>query len=521
MDRELNDNLVDVAQRPVKDAETEKALISICIRNKEALDKVVGKRIVKSDFSDPRNAAIFEAISELYMKNGMIDRFSICDHLEKEGKINAAGGEEYVFALANTASVASNLESYIDTVRQKSSLRLLVNTFDEFGKISRSGRKEVNDIVDAAVTRLTELRENEEGVGFEGIDDIMRRNIKEIHDIARGNKKKKAVYTGFRCLDNMLGGLRPGTLNIIAARPGMGKTALVLNIATNIAYNTHTPVTIFSLEMSKSEIGNRILASRSSVTSKDLQKAKISPEKEKELLNVFAELSSLPIYISDSSNVTPVSMLSDCKKLKAKGMLGVIILDYLQLMTYPERGGNVSRQQEISDISRSLKLLAKDMEVPVIALSQLSRGSEKRDDHTPMLSDLRDSGAIEQDADSVLFIDRADYYKKEEVPEIQDAKLIIAKNRHGETGKVSLKWWGAKTMFFEENKRYDPVDPTTTGVQSSSYTRTTSQASAASDYTFEEDDVPPPPPPPDGDEFGNAENEAFFADSNDSLPEGF
>ena len=202
-------------------------------------------------------------------------------------------------------------------------------------------------------------------------------------------------------------------------------------------------------------------------------------------------------------------------------MLGVIILDYLQLMTYPERGGNVSRQQEISDISRSLKLLAKDMEVPVIALSQLSRGSEKRDDHTPMLSDLRDSGAIEQDADSVLFIDRADYYKKEEIPEIQDAKLIIAKNRHGETGKVSLKWWGAKTMFFEENKRYDPVDPTTTGVQSSSYTRTTSQASAASDYTFEEDDVPPPPPPPDGDEFGNAENEAFFADSNDSLPEGF
>ena len=270
--------------------------------------------------------------------------------------------------------------------------------------------------------------------------------------------------------------------------------------------------------MSKSEIGNRILASRAKVTAKELQKATLTPEKEQELAKVFGELAGLPIYIDDNSDVSPVTMLSRCKDLKAKGMLGLVIVDYLQLMTIPGRAGS-SRQQEISDISRSLKILAKDLGVPVIALSQLSRGSEKRDDHTPMLSDLRDSGAIEQDADSVIFIDRADYYKKDEVPEIQDAKLIIAKNRHGETGKVHVKWWGAKTLFMDIPRDSDPVDPTTTGTQSS-YTRTTTPQASASDYNLE-DEEPPFAPISEDDIPVNDENEEFFADSNDSFPDGF
>ena len=227
----------------------------------------------------------------------------------------------------------------------------------------------------------------------------------------------------------MLGGLRPGTLNIIAARPGMGKTALVINMATNIAQNYNKNVNIFSLEMSKSEIGNRIFASRTSTSAKTLQRAKIKREDELELGRAYKVLAPLPIYIDDNSNVNPVTMLAKCKELKAEGRLGLVILDYLQLMTMPGKGNNSSRQQEISDISRSLKIMAKELNVPVIALSQLSRGSEKRDDHTPMLSDLRDSGAIEQDADSVLFIDRNDYYRKGEEMKsepVTEAKIIIA-----------------------------------------------------------------------------------------------
>ncbi|MBR5740876.1 MAG: replicative DNA helicase [Clostridiales bacterium] len=521
-ERELKDNLATgPAERPsvpLHDVETEKALLSLCIRNKEALDSAVGKRIVKENFSDKRNALIFEAITKLYMNNGSIDRFNVCEQLEKMGAINSAGGTEYVFAVANTASVASNADSYIESIREKSSMRQVVNTLKDLEKKASSGTNDVNDIIDLAVSRLTPIRENNDGVGFEGLNAILKRNINEIHAISSGKEKVNSVKTGFRGLDAMLGGFRPGTLNIIAARPGMGKTALVINIATNVAVHRNYNVNIFSLEMSKSEIGNRILASRASTTAKELQRAKISPEKEQELAKVFGELSGLPIYIDDNSDVSPVTMLSKCKDLKAKGMLGLVIVDYLQLMTMPGRA-NSSRQQEISDISRSLKVLAKDMGVPVIALSQLSRGSEKRDDHTPMLSDLRDSGAIEQDADSVIFIDRADYYKKDEVPEIQDAKLIVAKNRHGETGKVHVKWWGAKTLFFEENRKYDPVDPTTTG-QQSSYTRTTSSEASASDYNFE-DEEPPFAPVSDEDVPVNEENEDFFADSNDSFPDGF
>ena len=370
-ERELKDNLAtgpaEKPSVPLHDVETEKALLSLCIRNKDTLDSAVGKRIVKENFSDKRNALIFEAITKLYMSNGAIDRFNVCEQLEKMGAINSAGGTEYVFAVANTASVASNADSYIESIREKSSMRQVINTLRDLEKKASSGTNEVNDIIDLAVSRLTPIRENNEGAGFEGLNDILRRNINGIHAISSGKERVNAVKTGFRGLDHMLGGFRPGTLNIIAARPGMGKTALVINIATNVAIHRNYNVNIFSLEMSKSEIGNRILASRAKVTAKELQKATLTPEKEQELAKVFGELAGLPIYIDDNSDVSPVTMLSRCKDLKAKGMLGLVIVDYLQLMTIPGRAGS-SRQQEISDISRSLKILAKDMGVPVIAL---------------------------------------------------------------------------------------------------------------------------------------------------------
>ena len=237
--------------------------------------------------------------------------------------------------------------------------------------------------------------------------------------------------------------------------------------------------------------------------------------------------------MDDKSDVNPITMRSKLKELKSSGRLGLVIVDYIQLMGSGINRSGASRQQEITDISRELKLMAKDMDVPIIALSQLSRGAEKREDHTPMLSDLRDSGAIEQDADTVIFIDRPDYYNKgEEKPEIADAHIILAKNRKGETGKVNMKWWGRKTMFFEEDREGDPKDPMATGAapkSSSPYTRTTDKASASSEYSFEEDDyatgtydAPPENDPGDmgGDDLSNPENDDFFNDSNDNFPSG-
>lgn len=512
-------------EKAIKDLDTERALLALCMNKKEGLDAVVLNRIVKEDFADPRHAIIFETISELYINGGKIDRFTLRSHLESKGKLNAAGDSSYLFNVANADGVMSNIDSYIQIIREKSRMRDFVNTLNSLTTKAMSGRSTVNDLVDAGVGKFTEMRGQDDGTGFEDIHSILRKNIEALHEASTNKDGQKAIKSGFRGLDSKLGGFRPGTLNIVAARPGMGKTALVINIAVNVAFARHYPVNIFSLEMSKSEIGNRILACRSNVTGKELQRAKVTAEQEKELWNTVKQLSDLPIYVDDASTVTPGSMRSKCKDLKAKGQLGLIIVDYLQLMSYGERA-NSSRQQEVSDISRSLKVLAKELEVPVIALSQLSRGSEKRgEDHTPMLSDLRDSGAIEQDADAVVFIDRADYYKKdEEAPKaIQDAKLIVAKNRHGETGNVPVKWWGARTLFFESDKRYDPQDPQATGTQS--------KMSSSANYSYEspeeqmaepapaeeppfdmrEDDIPPE----------NPDNEEFFADSNAGFPDDF
>jgi len=551
MDRELYDNLADPAVSAsavssTQDVETEKALLSVCMRKKEALDTTINRGITKESFSDERNRLIFEAIATLYIDNGTIDRFNIVDVLEHKGYMTRAGGTQYIFSVADAPAVTSNLESYIKIVKEKCSMRMLMAAFDEFKKSGASGESSTNDIIDLCVGRLTAMREAPEGIGFEALQAILKRNLNEIHAIINGKERESTVLTGFRGLDAMLGGLKPGSLNIIAARPGMGKTSLVINIATNVAVHKRHNVDIFSLEMSKAEIGNRILASRADVTSKELARAKISKEKEEELTRAYRTLAELPIYIDDNSAVNPVKMLSKCKELKSRGQLGLVIVDYLQLMSGSGLSKNASRQEEVANISRSLKIMAKDLQVPIIALAQLSRASEKRSSDradgsgTPLLSDLRDSGAIEQDADTVLFIDR-DYYKKGEETPVQDARLIVAKNRHGETGTVHVKWWAAKTMFFEEDRKYDPVDPTTTGAQSSSsaYTRTVSSDASASDYKFEgepepppfdmdpnavssyDDDMPMPQAPDEDSEFANPDNDDFFEGSSSDFPEGF
>ena len=295
-----------------------------------------------------------------------------------------------------------------------------------------------------------------------------------------------------------------------------------------MAINRNIPVAIFSLEMSKVEIGNRILSSIAGVNSRNIQQGKLSDQEYKKIADSRDVISKMRLYIDDNSQVTPAKMSAKLKELDAAGNLRLIILDYLQLMTMP--GRQESRQNEISAISRNLKVMAKEMKVPIIALSQLSRAAGQREDHTPQLTDLRDSGAIEQDADMVIFIDRPDYYKKSDVGDGEDeqadlpqkdAYIYLSKNRQGEVGRVKVKWWAERTLFYEE-RRDDPVDPESSGVmRESSFKRTVSANAASADYKFDDPAPSDIPDPTEAPPEANDANDEFFDNANADFPDGF
>lgn len=532
-DRDQMDNLTGDNNSATNVLEAEKAVLSLCMRHREALEASVMKRIVAEDFSDPRHVTIFKAISELYLEGNQANRITVCDKLQSTGKTKQAGGDEYVFDIANIHVVLSAGDSYIDVVIKNSLNRKLLSTLDELHDKAVNHKGTVKDIVDTGISKLNLLKVDEDNQGFESIGSIARRNLVELREAMKGGETK-TVKTGFSYLDNITGGFKPGTMNIIAARPGMGKTALMLNIATNVATMYSKTVAIFSLEMSKSEIVNRILAAQSRTDFKKIERAEVSPEDLAELESTLKRITLLPIYIDEKTGTNPIDIRAKCKDLEntAPNGVGLVIIDYLQLMTYPDKASG-SRQNEIAAISRDIKVLAKELSVPVIALSQLNRGTENREDgdHTPGLADIRDSGAIEQDADCVIFIHRPEYYNKKkegstgDKPKIEDAQLIVAKNRHGETSTAYVKWYGAKTTFFEQPRRDDPKDP-----MENAYNRTTTSDRASGDYKFDEAEEPPFPSEDDAPaDMGYeeeapdfSENEDFFSsDTHDDLPEGF
>lgn len=503
-ERKLRDNLASkLTTKGPFDIDSEKALLSLCLKNTDVLNEVVSSKIKVDDFYDVKHAYIFDAIYKVYLAEGKnVDPYTVAAQLEHDGNINSAGGNSYVLGLTDVYSVRSSVEDYVNIICDKSQRRKIIKVMGEFSDMANNGSGTAKDIADGLIGSLNTLTDDEEAKGFEGIDSIFKTTMNNMLELKHGKGLKDIVKTGFPRLDHMLGGLRPGTLNILAARPGMGKTALAINIAVNVAELTNKNVNIFSLEMSKSEIASRILAQKSSVTSRDIQTANISDEKQIELGKVCFQLGKMPIYINDSAAMNPAAMMSACKLLKSRQQLGLVIVDYLQLMSIPNKSSNASRQTEVAEISRGLKVLAKELEVPIIALSQLSRGTEGREEHTPQLSDLRDSGAIEQDADSVWFIERDNYYNKEgDAPDKQGGRIIVAKNRHGQTGNIYVRWIGSKTLFTEATKNGEPPEP---GRPTSS-----AQAAAAS-YSFPEEPQaeptvvqggyaspePPPPPPP-------------------------
>lgn len=450
---------VPAGRLPPQNVHAEQAVLCSCLDSETALT-VVSAILNPEDFYRPDHRLIFSAILELLSTRSAVDIITVSDLLGKRGELEQVGGTAYISQLSDLAVIRSNASEYAAIVRQKAMLRKLIMSLDDVTKLSYEGEQEANNLVDIAIKRLSDIRENPTGGGFETIYEILKRTLQEIVDISKGKKERSVVRTGFPLLDRAMGGLRPGSLIIVAARPAMGKSAFVINIATNTAINYNTHVAFFSLEMSKSEIGNRILASRSNVSTQALQNAEIKENDWEQISKAMTLLTPAPFYIDDRSGINTIEMMAKCRQLKNENKLGLIIVDYLQLMNSAGNRGGGNRQQEISEISRSLKIMAKELEVPVIALSQLSRGAEYREDRRPLLADLRDSGAIEQDADLVMFIYRDKYYDKSiQKPEIEDAEIILAKNRQGETRTVMVKWWARKTLFFEPDQPGMPGDP--------------------------------------------------------------
>ena len=450
---------VPAGRLPPQNVQAEQAVLCSCLDSENALT-VVSAILNPEDFYRPDHKLIFSAILELLSTRSAVDIITVSDLMGKRGELEQVGGTAYISQLSDLSVIRSNAAEYAAIVRQKAMLRKLINSLDDVTKLSYEGEQEANNLVDIAIKRLSDIRENPTGGGFETIYDILKRTLQEIVDISKGKKERSVVRTGFPLLDKAIGGLRPGSLIIVAARPAMGKSAFVINIATNTAINYNTHVAFFSLEMSKAEIGNRILASRTDVSTYALQSADIKENDWEQIGKAMSLLTPAPFYIDDRSGINTIEMMAKCRQLKNENKLGLIIVDYLQLMNSAGNRGGGNRQQEISEISRSLKIMAKELQVPVIALSQLSRGAEYREDRRPLLADLRDSGAIEQDADMVMFIYRDKYYDNStKKAEVEDAEIIIAKNRQGETKTVMVKWWARKTLFFEPDQPGQPGDP--------------------------------------------------------------
>ena len=352
--------------------------------------------------------------------------------------------------LPDKVPFAANSGKYIKIVEEKSLLRQLIKASDEIQTLGYEQSEEVDDIVDQAEKKIFNIMQGKNQKGYTALKEILVESFAEIEKLYNQKEPITGIPTGFVDLDAKTAGLHNSDLILVAARPAMGKSAFAINIATNAAISAKVPVAIFNLEMSKSQLVSRMLCSESMVDSNKVRTGKMDEEDWIKLATALGPLSEAPVYIDDTPGISVAEIRAKCRKLKLEKNIGLVVIDYLQLIQGSGKR-NASREQEISEISRSLKILAKELDIPVIALSQLSRAAEQRQDHRPMLSDLRESGAIEQDADIVMFLYRDDYYNPDSEKK-NIAEVILAKHRAGSTGTVDLLWMGNYTKFANLDK---------------------------------------------------------------------
>lgn len=447
--------------------EAETAVLGGMLIDKEAVTRVVE---VISDGMMYRegNRRVFRAMVRLFERGDVIDVITIAEELKKTGELESAGGLDYLGQLVDAVPTAANVEYHANIVREKALLRRLVEQAQQIVRdVFDQGERQVEEILDQAEARIFQVAESHKREGFVWIKEILWETMEHIDRLQQSDSGITGVPTGFVDLDRMTTGLQRGDLCIIAARPSMGKTAFALNVSATAAIKYQNPVAIFSLEMSSPQLVQRLLCAEGRIDAQRLRRGTLSPEEHARLGSAAGHLNTAPIWIDDQPGSNVLEIRAKARRIQADLRsdgkdLGMLVIDYMQLMS--GTGQSESRVQEVSQISRGLKALARELDVPLIALSQLSRGPEQRTDKRPMLSDLRESGSIEQDADVVMFLFRPEYYASAENREELEGKaeLIVAKQRNGPTGVVPLHFFKAHTRF-ESAQRSGHGGPTPEG----------------------------------------------------------
>ncbi len=443
---------MEVGKVPPHDLDAEQAVIGSMLTDADAVASSI-EVLKPEDFYRADNRIIYEAMFNLYNRSEPIDIITVKAELESMGRFEQVGGLEYLAGLPDKVPTTANVQKYINIVEEKSKLRDLIKTANDIIELGYDPTEDVDDIMENVEKKVFNLTQGKNQKGYSAIKDVLVDSFTQLEELYNRKQHITGVPSGFADLDYRTAGFHGSELILVAARPAMGKSAFALNIATNAAVRADVPVAIFNLEMSKEQLVNRILCSEAMVDSNKVRTGKLEEEDWSKLAEAIGPLSASNIYIDDTPGISITEIRAKCRKLQVEKHIGMVIIDYLQLIQGTNKRGG-SREHEISEISRSLKIMAKELNVPVIALSQLSRAVEQRPDHKPMLSDLRESGAIEQDADIVMFLYRDDYYNPDSEKK-NIAEVIIAKHRGGSTGSVDLRWFGSYTKFTNLGKGYE------------------------------------------------------------------
>ena len=429
---------------PPHNLEAERSVIGSGLLSKEALADVI-EFISPIDFYDGANKEIFAVMLDMFRENKAVDIVTVCDELKRKKLLEAVGGRSYVATLSGEVPVTINAVEYAKIVAEKASIRKLIHTSEIIRENSFDQNQDAEEIINFAEKEILGIAQERQKGDYAELKDVLMADLDLLDAAVKNQGRITGVPTGFKQLDNMTYGLQKSDLIIVAARPAMGKTAFALNIALNGAVKGDASVLIFSLEMSKEQLGQRLLSMDARVEMQSIKKGTVDNSDWDRILVTVDKLSKANIHIDDTADLSVFEIKNKCRRLKAEKGLDLIVIDYLQLMKF--EGKAESRQQEISNMSRYLKLLAREMDCPVIVLSQLSRAPDQRPNHMPVLSDLRESGAIEQDADIVMFLYRDDYYEKENSEKPGVCDVIIAKHRSGPTGDIELTWVDRYTRF--------------------------------------------------------------------------
>lgn len=439
------------AKIPPHNLDAEMSLLGAILIDEEVLADVIDK-LKSDDFYEKRHQLIFAAMMRLFERHRPIDLLTLSDELEKKDQLEHVGGSSYLTELTNYVPTAANAGTYAELVAQRAVRRRLIKASGDIAELAYQEDNNTQEILERAEAELFSVSDTSLKQDLVSLEQILTESFDRMEELHRDRGKLRGIKTGWRDLDNLTAGLQRSDLLVIAARPAMGKTTLVTNLAYNVATKARQSVLFFSLEMSKEQLVDRMLADAAGVDAWNIRTGNLSDDDFEKLSTAMGEMAEAPIYIDDTPGLTVLEMRTKARRQAHVQPLGLVIVDYLQLMQGRGRGNDFNRVQEISEISRGLKLIARELNVPVIALSQLSRAVESRNPPIPQLSDLRESGSIEQDADLVAFIYRPGYYDPDNTELANITELIIAKHRNGPTGKIELYFHPERLKFMSLDK---------------------------------------------------------------------